>query len=106
MSETKTKLDWQQRHFLSRLAPAAGYEARLVVLLDAIELSIDRHEDDGQSFPNSIASPAYGSILEGVVKLLNFDTGRLDEAAIYEECQDLATRVGWDLTESKVKWVT
>ena len=99
---------WQQRHYTERIAATHP----VAVLLDGVTRAIhsytveDPHEFEGDTWPDANRSEGYGSILDGIIRLLNEDLGQMDGGTLWSEVAELAEVIHWDLDMSEIKWET
>ena len=99
-----TKPDWRSRHQLARLAPQTPNEHRVVVLLDALTISIAISKQIGKTFPDSNTSEAYGSIITGIGRLLLEKLDGLDAGSIDDELREIGESVSWSVDDEEVVW--
>lgn len=67
---------WRQRHTAAMFNPATEEEQTIVALYTQLRALSERYKDDVQ------AIPAVVSIGSAIIRLLNYDIGRLDQAEI------------------------
>ncbi len=101
-----TAQDWKHRHQQAKFHPNSPQEHRINALMAALGVVVDSFTDEfgSDAFPDAVATPAIGSIIEGTRTLLNFDTGRLDAGTVDRDLEHLAGEVGWDLDLSEIVW--
>ena len=96
--------DWAQRHYVARSGSSDPRAVQHIALLNGLETSIAAHLAQGGSFPDAEASEAYGSVIEGGLRLLNQNTGPLDAGTLWSEYAGLAETVCWNIDESQIAW--
>ncbi len=88
---------WQSQHYIERSAAAHP----IAQLLNAVTTGVRNYE---REWPDSNTTRGYGEILEGIIVLLNEDTGGMDSGTLWTEIATLAETIRWDLDMSEITY--